>query len=88
MIEHMFDSLAAGLADTLAVDPDGLSDCELSDALQRLHEAEARLAAAKARLTAIMADKGYAYGKETGWLSARWGCSISWPVRASEGDCG
>jgi hypothetical protein len=45
-------------------------------------------AKAKARLTAIMADKGYAYGKETGWLSARWGCSISWPVRASEGDCG
>ncbi len=50
----MFPLLEAGTDEALSVDPDDLDDDALGMALVALHRAEARLAAAKARLTASL----------------------------------
>ena len=48
----MFASLHQGVDEALGLDPDDLGDAELTDALDELRRADARIAAARARLVA------------------------------------
>ncbi len=75
----MFEPLATGVAEVANLDPDELSDRELSDALAEIHGLRSRLEAAEARLTGIWdARRCWAADEaRTGaaWLGAR--CRMS-----------
>ena len=73
----MFELLVRGVREVADLDPDGLSNPELSDALVAVHRQKARLEAAEASLTAAwearqcFRDDGARNG--AAWLSTRLG---------------